>query len=157
GLLIDTSAPSNNSLVALGGTDSLNGVSGVTLTGNDQLMRVRKGIFRSNLLSTVPAGVVATDVGSDLSNLLGGTSAATFTFTKTTGVLSAPVVDSGGAGYLNGSSGTLPLVFNDNAGSGATGLATITNGVVTAVSITAGGTGYDASTSISVSAASVTD
>ena len=80
------------------------------------------------------------------------TTAATFTYTNTSGVLSAPVVAMGGAGYLGGGSGTLPLVFTDTTGSGASGYATITNGVVTGATITAGGTGYDNNTIISVNA-----
>src|SRR5262249_37501675 len=68
GLPIDTSAPDNYALVALGGTDSLNGVTGLTLTGNDLSLQVRNGIFPSTLLSTVPAGVFTTDVSGDFSN-----------------------------------------------------------------------------------------
>src|SRR5262249_38991728 len=155
GLLIDTSAPDNYALVALGGTDSLNGVTGLTLTGNDLSLQVRHGGFPSPFFSTVPAGVFTTDVSGAFSTLFGGTSPATFTFTNNGGALSAPVVVDGGTGYLNGGSGTLPLVLTDAAGSGASGTATVTNGVVTGATITAGGTGYDASTAISVPAANV--
>lgn len=68
---------------------------------------------------------------------------AVFTFTNTGGVLSAPVIASGGT-YPLAINGTYPLLIIDQngVGAGATGTATIAGNTVTAVAITAGGAGY---------------
>jgi hypothetical protein len=68
--------------------------------------------------------------------------AATATFTEAGGAYTAPVITSGGSGYL-----VPPRVTPTGAtGSGAILTATITNGVVTGITIVNGGTGYTTAT-----------
>ena len=76
GLLIDTSsATTGYALVANGGTDSLTGVPGLTLTGTGLAVRVRSGLDASTLSSALPSGVITPDgtVSLDFSNLGTGT------------------------------------------------------------------------------------
>ncbi len=62
GLLVDTtSMPTSYALVASGGTDSLTGVPGLTLTGTGLAVRVRSGLDPSTLSSELPSGVITPD------------------------------------------------------------------------------------------------
>ena len=62
GLLIDTtSTPATYALVANGGTDSLSGVPGLTLTGTGLAVRVRSGLDPSTLSSELTSGVITPD------------------------------------------------------------------------------------------------
>ncbi|MHB1421756.1 MAG: beta strand repeat-containing protein [Gemmataceae bacterium] len=73
-LLIDTTN-SNYALVAGGGTDSLTGVTGLTLTGTDLSIRVRHGLDPSTV--TLPNGGIVTPDGTinlDFSSLGTGSS-----------------------------------------------------------------------------------
>src|SRR5439155_8125227 len=73
-----TSTPSSYALVAGGGSDSLTGVSGLTLTGAGLTVRVRHGLDPSTV--SLPSGGVITPDGIvhlDFSNLGTGTSNVT--------------------------------------------------------------------------------
>jgi hypothetical protein len=72
---------------------------------------------------------------------IAGSTQATGTVTTTGGVVSAPVITLGGAGYT-----VAPRVVVDGGGTGAVVTATITAGVVTALTLASGGTGYTAAT-----------
>ncbi len=123
GLLIDTGTPSNYALVANGGTDSLTGVTGLTLSGTGLTVRVRQALDPSTL--TLPTGVVTPDgtVNFDFSNLGSGTgnvtdvegtaTLAVTNFVSISGSFGFQQFSDGGATYLAvGASGVNVVLGN---------------------------------------------
>jgi len=147
GLLIDTTRTTPSyALVAEGGTDSLTGVPGLTLTGTGLKVRVRNGLDPSTV--SLPSGGVVTPDGTvnlDFSNLGSGTSNVTDVEGHVTLAIANFVSITGDFGFQKFSDGNSTYLAV-----GATGLTIVLGTSTTNLTLTNGsfglviapGTGY---------------